>query len=515
VRPSSNLTKSPSQVDKINFATIYDVNPLYTAGTDGAGISIALVGRSNIHLDDVATFRAAAGLAANNPAVVLPGTDPGLVKEDQDEATLDVEWAGAVAPAAAVKLVAGASTSSTDGVDLAAAYAVNHLLAQVVSVSYGSCEQAMGSTEMAFYNSLWEQAASEGITAVVASGDSGAAGCEAGSAATGTVAAVNGLCSSPYATCVGGTEFNEGSDATQYWAGTNGKSGATALGYIPETVWNESSANGGMALWASGGGASRVYRQPAWQQEVSGAAAANGMRAVPDVSLTAAGHDGYVTCENGSYWEVSGTSSAAPAFAGVLALVAQAGGKVGLGNANPALYGLVNAPVNPFHATQFGNNSVPGVPGFAAGGTDYNLATGLGSVDTASLVEAWGAGGTTRPALEINAEPGSLLLIPGGTSTVTLHIAASGSFAGSVTLSAAGLPAGVTAEWNGNPVLNGTGTATLTLRASLLASTGTAVVAVTARGGGVSMSSTIPLQVQAPVFHLRGSPVRPVSQRNW
>jgi len=97
------------------------------------------------------------------------------VQGDQDEATLDVEWAGAVAPAARVTLVAGDSSAATDGVDLAAAYIVNHALAPVVSTSYGSCEQAMGATELAFYNSLWEQAASQGMSAFVASGDSGAA----------------------------------------------------------------------------------------------------------------------------------------------------------------------------------------------------------------------------------------------------------------------------------------------------------------------------------------------------
>ena len=395
-RPQWNLYGS-HYLFPADFATIYDLNPLYEAGTTGVGTSIAVVGRSNIHVSDVAAFRAAAGLAENSPVVILPGSDPGLVNGDQDEATLDVEWAGAVAPSAAIKLVAGASTASTDGVDLAAAYVVNHALSQVVSLSYGSCEQAMGATEMAFYNTLWEQAASQGMSALVASGDAGAAGCNLGSEAKGTVAAVNGLCSSPYATCVGGTELSEGSNPAQYWASSNGSGQASALGYIPETVWNESATNGGAALWASGGGASTVYAQPVWQQEVSGASAANGMRAVPDVSLTAASHDGYMTYENGSYWIVSGTSAAAPAFAALLALVVQSRNGSGQGNANPALYGLLNASVNPFHETLTGNNSVPGVAGFTASGADYNLATGLGSVDGAVLVNNWGTGTAVLP----------------------------------------------------------------------------------------------------------------------
>jgi len=372
-----------------DFAAIYDLNPLYGAGTTGAGVSIAIAGRSNIQASDVATFRAASGLGVNPPQVILAGDDPGLAGGDQDEATLDVEWAGAVAPHAQVALVAAASTAVTDGVDLAAATIVNRALAQVVSTSYGNCERAMGAAELAFYNSLWEQAASQGMTVLVASGDAGAAGCDLGSASLGTGAGVNGLCSSPYSTCVGGTEFVDASNGAGYWAQSNSPALGSALGYIPETVWNESAADGGYGLWASGGGVSAVYAQPAWQQEVAGASAANHMRAVPDVAMTAAAHDGYVLYENGSYWIVSGTSAATPSLAGVMALAIESLGGAGQGNVNPALYALVNAAESPFHATQTGDNSVPGVAGFTASGAAYNLATGLGSVDGAALVSNW------------------------------------------------------------------------------------------------------------------------------
>ena len=371
-----------------DFAAIYDLNPLYSAGTTGAGVSIAIAGRSNIELSDVALFRAAAGLAAQTPSVLLPGADPGLVEEDQNESTLDVEWSGAAAPAASVSLVVAPSTSTTDGVDLAAAYIVNHAVAPVVSVSYGSCEAEMGATEMAFYNALWEQAAAQGMSVFVASGDAGAAGCDPASASRGSGAAVNGLCSSPYSTCVGGTELNEGSTAAQNWAATNSADYGSALGYIPEVVWNESALDGGSELWASGGGASTVYAQPLWQADVSGTATANGMRAVPDVALSAADHDGAMMVEHGSFWIVSGTSVSAPSFAGIMALVTEKTGGW-QGNANPELYGLVDAEQNPFHATPAGNNSVPGAEGFWAAGAAYNLATGLGSVDGAKLVDNW------------------------------------------------------------------------------------------------------------------------------
>lgn len=380
-----------------DFAAIYDLNPLYSAGTAGTGSAIEIAGRSNINLSDVAAFRSMAGLAASSPTVIVDGADPGLVASDQDESTLDVEWSGAVAPDAAVSLVTAASTQTTDGVDLAAEYIVNHATAPVVSVSYGSCEREMGTAELAFYNRLWEQAASQGMSVFVASGDAGAAGCEAGADTAGSGNAVNGMCSSQYATCVGGTEFNDSANAAQYWAAANSAGYGSAQGYIPEEVWNESALDGGVGLWASGGGASTVYAQPAWQAEVNGAGAANGMRAVPDVALSVADHDGYFMVENGSYWIVSGTSVASPALAGVMALVVNKQNGAKQGNANLRLYALAGAAADLFHATPSGNNSVPGAAGFAAAGVEYNLATGLGSVDGALLVNGWGANVKTGP----------------------------------------------------------------------------------------------------------------------
>ena len=396
-----------------DFAAIYDVNPLYSSGVNGSGITIAVAGRSNINVSDVAAFRTATGLTANNPTVIVNGSDPGLVDQDQGESTLDVEWAGAVAPGAKIKLVASASTAASDGIDSSVSYIVNHKVAPVVTVSYSSCEQDMGSAELAFYNSLWQQAASQGMSVFVSSGDSGAAGCDAASSAVGSGVGVNGMCSSSYVTCVGGTEFNEGANATQYWKAATGSSQTEAVGYIPETAWNESASDGGNALWATGGGPSRVYAQPAWQQGVSGTADANGMRAVPDVSLTSAAHDGYTIYLNGGLWVASGTSVATPSFAGLMAMVVQAQGGVGQGNANPALYGMLNGLVSPFHVTPTGNNSVPGVAGFTASGTEYNLATGLGSVDAKLLVNNWRPGSASQTPVRARGGP----VLPSGSGS--------------------------------------------------------------------------------------------------
>ena len=447
-----------------------------------------MVGRSNIVPADVNAFRSYAGLTANPPVVLVDGANPGLVKGDQDEATLDVEWAGGVAPGASVKFVVAASTKTTDGVDLAAAYIVNHQVATVMTTSFGNCEANMGATELKFYNSLWQQAASEGISAFVSSGDSGAAGCNAGSASKATAAAVNGLCTSPYVTCVGGTELNEGTAAAKYW-GANGTGGGSAQGYIPETVWNESGAvTGGTGLWASGGGASAVYTQPVWQAGISGARS-NGMRAVPDVSLTAALHDGYLMEENGDWYLVSGTSASSPSFAGIMALLVQRQAGLAQGGVNATLYGLVGASKNPFHATPGGNNSVPGVAGHVASGSAYNLATGLGSVDANVLAEVWPVSTAHGKAgFTLNPSVSGLALSPGARTMLTVTVAGINGFAGKVTLTGA-QPGGVSYAFSPAVVAAG-GSSTLTISVAPGTATGTATLIVKGMTSGLAAAVT-------------------------
>jgi pseudomonalisin len=482
-----------------DFATIYNLSPLYAAGANGKGTTIAIVGRSAINLSDVSSFRATAGLPAGLPTVVLAGANPGKVSGDQDEATLDVEWAGGTAPGAAIDYVLAASTASTDGVDIAAQYIVNHKTAQIMSTSFGNCESHMGSAELAFYNSLWQQAAAEGISSFVSSGDSGAAGCESGSSTRGSKAAVNGLCSSPYVTCVGGTEFNEGSAAAKYWTSYNSTGNRSALGYIPEKVWNESAGNGGSGLWSSGGGISGVYPQPVWQKGVPGAVS-NGMRAVPDVALTAAAHDGYLVCENGNWYVFSGTSAASPSFAGIMALVVQARKGIGQGNANPILYSLLSANTNPFHATPSGNNTVPGVNGHIASGAAYNLATGLGSVDAHALVSAWPTPAVKQPATITVSGPAKVTVVQARTETFAVTVTTGGSFTGTITLAISGLPTGITASWSTASLTakgSTTQTVNLTLKATKDAALKLATATITASGDGLHAQSTTGIQVAA------------------
>ena len=450
-----------------DFATIYDSASLYTQSIDGTGQSVAVAGRSNLNLSDVQSFRSQFGLPANNPTVIVNGTNPGIVSSsEQTEATLDVEWSGASAPKASIQFVVSASTNTSDGITLSSQYIVNNNLAPVLTLSFGNCEAVIGSAGNQFWSSLWQQAAAQGMTVLVAAGDSGAAGCDSPSSATAVQgAAVNGLCSSPYSTCVGGTQFSDTANPSAYWSASNSSTFASALSYIPEAAWNQSgTVAGGSDLWAGGGGASEVYSKPAWQ--LGPGVPADGRRDVPDVSLTASTHDAYIIEMNGSLYAVGGTSAPTPAFGGLMALAAQKAA-ARLGNANPELYALATSQANAgpavFHDATTGNNSVPGQTGFNAG-VGYDLVTGLGSVDAALLVNHWGGGATSAPSLQLSASAPSVSFAPGSSASVTLNVSVSGGFNSVVTFSAGSLPSGLTASFTpASLAAPGSGSSTLKL----------------------------------------------------
>lgn len=492
-----------------DFAAIYDVAPLYASAINGNGQIIAIVGRTNIQVADVQTFRSTFGLVANNPTVIVNGADPGIVSTSEEaEADLDVEWSGAVAPNATVKFVVSASTNATDGVDLSAQYIVSNNLAAVMSTSFGSCEAQMGSAERNFYANLWQQAAAQGITSLIASGDSGAAGCDAGSETTATGGlAVNGLCSTPYSVCVGGTEFNEAGNTSLYWSATNNSTTlASALSYIPEVAWNESgSAPGGSGLWSTGGGASLYYAKPEWQ--TGAGVPADTKRDVPDVALSTAGHDGYLVDILGSFYIISGTSAASPSMAGLMALVDQKS-LARQGNANTTLYALANLAADGgaavFHGTVGGNNSVPGLTGFTAG-PHYNQATGLGSADAFVLVNHWSDARAT-PAFSVSAASSGVSLARGGQASIAVTVAVTGGLDAAVALSAGGLPAGVTASFT--PALfaaPGSGASTLKLTAASTAAGGSFTLTISATSGTVIRTAQVALSVTLPVFTLNQS----------
>jgi len=446
-----------------DFAVIYNTQPLLT-GTpkiDGTGQTIAIIGESNINVQDVADFRTIFGLPQNftTQNVILNGPDPGLTSSET-ESDLDIEWAGAAAPGASIAFVTSAPTETTSGVHLSALYAVDNNVAGVLSESFGSCEQALGTVGNQFYNSLWQQAAAQGITVILSAGDGGSAGCDdfntQQTASQGL--AVSGLASTPFNVAIGGTDFDQSGRQSQFWntspTTTTPPVPASALKYIPEVPWNDSCAQLGLAacgasaptgslnILAGSGGASSIYSKPTWQIGVPGVPN-DGHRDLPDVSLFASNgfNDSfYIICQRNAsfgaacnlnnlgvtFQGAGGTSAAAPAFAGIMALVNQTAGSR-QGNANYVLYALAKGPgascnsngsTPPpstciFNDVTKGSNSVPcaaaslncsskiagingvlvepnspSTPAFPAI-AGYDLATGLGSLNAQNLVKNW------------------------------------------------------------------------------------------------------------------------------
>jgi len=245
-----------------DFATIYSVAQVWNQGFDGSGVDIAVISDSNINIQDARDFRTIFNLPPNDPVTIVPpnGTDPGPPDPNGDEieAILDVEWSGAVAKGATINLVTSKSSGVTFGGDLAANYVINGNggtgLFPIMSLSFGECELGLGTSANSMYNSMWSQAASEGITVIVASGDNGASGCDvqqvSGSPKQPAVGglAVNGLASTPFDVAVGGTDFNDITSFCTYWNPCTGGANqapnqASAQMYIPETTWNDSCTN--------------------------------------------------------------------------------------------------------------------------------------------------------------------------------------------------------------------------------------------------------------------------------
>ena len=210
-------------VGPADFAKIYNSQPLLSGSPkiDGTGQGIAIVGESNIKVQDVSDFRTMFGLTPQNFSasnVIVNGEDPGIT-DSEDESDLDVQWSGAVAPGARIDFVTSASTETTPGINLSALYIVDHNLDAVMSESFGGCEKSIGTTFNQFFNALWEQASAQGITVVVATGDNGSAGCDNfNTAQTATQGlAVSGFASTPFNVAVGGTDFDQANRISTYW----------------------------------------------------------------------------------------------------------------------------------------------------------------------------------------------------------------------------------------------------------------------------------------------------------
>ena len=258
---SGFVTAGCFAVAPFDFATIYNLLPLWNAGIDGTGVTIGIVGDSNINIQDVRNFRSIFGLPAKDPTIVVPpgATDPGVQPNgDELESDLDIQWAGAVAKNANIMFVVAANPqqAGSPGVDIAANYILN--LASpppVMSESFGDCEFNLGTAGNAMFNSMWAQGATEGITIVVSTGDNGAPACDfpnnnpSLSMPASSGLQVSGLASTPNNIAVGGTDFDQVTNPTAFWNTTSANgTEESAKGYIPETTWNDSCTNASFVL---------------------------------------------------------------------------------------------------------------------------------------------------------------------------------------------------------------------------------------------------------------------------
>jgi subtilase family serine protease len=429
-------------LDPKDLQTIYDVNAAYSAGYNGAGQSIAVIGQSAIVASDITNFQTALGIPAKAPTQILvPNTGTSTVYTgDEAESDLDLEYSSAMAPGATVYLVYTGSSTNTGGVFTSLQYAVSNDIAPIITLSYGECEPDLGSSNYAQLNAILQQGAVQGQTIVVSAGDSGSTACD--SDTTDTVAqmeavAVDFPASSQYVTGMGGTEIAAANESSTYFNTTTGADiVSSAKSYVPEIVWNDDAyavslgATGASALSATGGGISTLTPRPAWQAGVPGIPTGS-YRLLPDVSLVASNYyPGLLYCSsdtsvgvtgscttgfrdaNNQYLTVAGgTSFDAPTFAGLVALINQAKNyTAGQGLINPTLYTLASNPTtyaSAFHDISTGTNSCQAGTAYCStagasvysAGTGYDEATGLGSVDFYNLLTAWPAASSSTTTL--------------------------------------------------------------------------------------------------------------------
>jgi len=322
-RPHTNFKPKPAYsvsggyelVAPADLATIYNLNPLFTAGMSGQGETIVVIEDTNVFSTaDWTKFRSTFGLSAYktgsftqvHPTGSTACSNPGVVSGNEGEAELDAEWASAAAPSAKIELASCADTTTNFG----GLIALQNLLGgssppPIVSISYGECETENGATANAAYKTTYQQAAAMGVSVFVSSGDEGAASCDADLAKATHGIAVSGFASTAYNVAVGGTDFGDtyaGTNST-YWNSTNTSTYGSAKSYVPEIPWNDSCAS---VLIASNQGYSATYGTSGFCNSKTGKA---------DYLSTASGSGGPSGCATGkasTKGVVSGTCKGTP-----------------------------------------------------------------------------------------------------------------------------------------------------------------------------------------------------------
>ncbi|HYK92214.1 MAG TPA: S53 family peptidase, partial [Acidobacteriota bacterium] len=384
----------------------YNLTPLDQSGINGSGQSIAVVETSDFNISDVQLFRNTFGLPPNDPLKFFVSTNPGIDKTGgEEEALMDVEWAGAIAKGATIQAV----ISGTADIQPALDYAVNQLFStRVITVSFGDGESDLQPGQarqfMNLMDSYFMQAAAQGQTVLVASGDEGAQQ-SIGTNSLSPGPDINYLCASGFVVCVGATSLN-----------LNWVSSGNATQYVSETAWNNGRSFPNFA--ASGGGRSSYISKPAYQ--AGPGVPGDGLRDVPDVAAMGdPGGPGVLIVLGGAIANKSygGTSLSSPLWAGVFALVNQFGSPGGVGWANPRLYQMGTAQQQSssapqvFHDVTSGNNSTPAVTGFNAG-IGFDLVTGWGSFNGDVFVRNFTAQTSTPQILSLDGTPSYSGTIP-------------------------------------------------------------------------------------------------------
>ena len=240
-------------VSPYDFATIYNVLPLWQRGFTGKGVTIALVEDSNLaHASDWSAFRNVFGLKDfkdGNFKQIYPNCPNPGQNGDEIEAALDVEWASASAPDANIELSACPNSKTVSGLDLAILNLLDLEPPDIISDSYGLCETITGQTEIALENREAQIATALGTTFFIAQGDTGADECAPVESTAYSKLGINSgdNTASAYAVDVGGTDFMaqynqdvNGVPVSDYWSATNDpETKASALSYIPEIPWND------------------------------------------------------------------------------------------------------------------------------------------------------------------------------------------------------------------------------------------------------------------------------------
>ncbi len=438
VHPNDTRGSGEYFVGAQDFYTIYNENPLLTAGTTGAGITVALLEQTDINPADVTAFRTAMGVVPNTPTLnILHGSgsiacsDPGITSTNEEtEAVLDAEWAGAAAPGATL-LFMTCKTFATGGIFLSAEAVIDNNLATTMSLSYGATE--VGASRInTFLSNLWEQAAAQGQTVVISAGDAGSANTQDQNKPIATHGlAVNSFASTAYNVAAGGTDFQDvyndaESDPSfgvaHYWASSNGANFSSALGYIAETTWNGTCASALLSFQltgsilpnalcnvstlydatnGAGGGVSILQPRPSWQNgTVFGipSTTTNNNRLLPDVSLFAAVNTksqhslDFYQSDSGGLLLAGGTSFVSPQLAGIFALIAQKTGER-LGQPNYVLYNMAGAEYGTAVFTG-GNCNGTGASGLATTSTAPDSTCIFYDVQSGNISQACSVGST-------------------------------------------------------------------------------------------------------------------------